>query len=142
MKSLNAASCRYFTPGDACRVALDAYRAAARHVEPPPGESFVVDGVPWCTATDFAEAFSGELQARLGLLALDRLGDFHACSVVWDLHRLAHDVEPVKMAPIISRRETEMCRVEAELSGQKMHDLPPGENAGHNQAERSAGNAS
>ena len=63
--------------------------------------------MPWASATDFAEAFSGEVQARIGLLALDYLGDFRAMSQEWNLPELAQLIEPEKMAPIIAELEAE-----------------------------------
>ncbi|MHB1059192.1 MAG: hypothetical protein ACYC0F_15040 [Rhodanobacter sp.] len=139
MKTDYAAQCRFFRAEDAVRIALQAYYAAGRRIEPPPGEPWMIDGDPYATATDFAEAFNGELQARLSLLALARLGDFNVLRTEWDLCMLAADVEPEKMAPIIARRETERLEIEAEFSGLKMHDLPPEDNAVHNRLTEGSG---
>lgn len=136
MKHLDAASCRFFTAGDACRLTLDAYRAAGRWIQPPPGEPWVTDGEPYASAGDFVDAFAGELAARLGLLALDRLGTFRTPSDDFDPWVLAERVAPGKMAAIISRRETENAEVDAEFLRPEGHGLPPGDNPGHNQPAR------
>lgn len=141
MKTDYAAQCRFFTAEDACRIALQAYYAATRHLEPPPGEPWMIDGTPWSSATDFVEAFHGEVQARLGLLALDRLGEFHQVSVDWNLLTLAGCIEPEKMAPIISRYEAEKAEIETEVLGLSMNDLPPGDNPAHNHSTREFQNA-
>lgn len=141
MKSDVTAPCRFFTAGDACRLALAAYYAAGHRIEPPAGEPWIVDGDPYAGPADFADAFNGELQARLSLLALDRLGDFNVLCSEWDLCMLAADVEPEKMHRIISIRETEMAEVEARFIANSRHDLPGVSNALHNQDKGSAGNA-
>jgi hypothetical protein len=106
MKARTAAACRFFTAEDAVAMALKAYYACGRLFEPPPGEPWMdPDGVPWSGPTGFAEAFSGELQARIGLLALDRLGEFYVFDNLWDAFALARLVDPEKMAPIIAHRE-------------------------------------
>ncbi|KRA35487.1 hypothetical protein ASD68_03540 [Rhodanobacter sp. Root627] len=133
MKTDFAAQCRFFTGEDACRIALKAYYAAARDLDPPPGEPWEVDGVPYATASDFADAFNDQMRARLALLALDRLGEFVAPSHLWDPVVLAGRIEPEKMAPIISKLETDNRKDDADFSGQKMHGLPPDDNAVHNQ---------
>lgn len=142
MKTDYAAQCRFFTAEDACRIALQAYYHATRHITPPPGESWLdEDGSPWATATDFAEAFSGELQARIGLLALDYLGDFYSLSMAWDSLRIACDIEPEKVAPLLARREADNARIDADFLGDKMNDLPPPHNHDNNGASSAADNA-
>lgn len=136
MKTDYAAQCRFFRAEDAVRIALQAYYAAGRRIEPPPGEPWMIDGDPYATATDFAEAFNGELQARLSLLALARLGDFNVLRTEWNLCMLAADIEPEKMAPIIARLETQRLEIEAEFSGPEVHSLPPADNHAHNQLPR------
>ncbi len=136
MKTDYAAQCRFFHAEDACRMALQAYYAAGRRIEPPPGEPWVIDGEPYASASDFADAFTGELQARLSLLALKRLGDFGILRTEWNLYALAADIEPDKMAAIIAKRETETAEAEAEIFGPDVHGLPPGDNPGHNQPSR------
>lgn len=126
METDHAAACRYFTPGDACRVALDAYRAAADRLTPPFGQPWMLDGQPFATPADFADDFVAELVARLGLLALDRLGTFAPPEERSDPWQRAYLAAPEKMCEIISVRETELA--------QAMHELRRGENARHNAA--------
>lgn len=140
MKSDSVASCQFFTPGDACRLALEAYYAATCELAPPPGEAWMIDGDPYASASDFADAFHGQLQARLGLLALDRLAEFHVVGTSWDVYALAGEIAPQKMAPIISIRATENARIDAEFLGANLHRLPAADNAPHNRKERGAGN--
>jgi len=66
MKTDYAAQCRFFTAEDAVRIALKAYYAAARALDPPPGEPWMLDGAPYVTPTDFAETFSGQVQGGWG----------------------------------------------------------------------------
>lgn len=40
-------ACRFFTPDDALRWALQAYYGASRHVVPPEGEPWFQDGSAW-----------------------------------------------------------------------------------------------
>lgn len=124
METDPAAACRYFTPGDACRLALDAYRTAAANLVPPFRQPWMLHGQPWATPTDFADDFVAELVARLGLLALDRLGTFAPPEDRGDPWQRAYLAAPGKMREIISSRETELA--------QDMHDLRDGENARHN----------
>jgi hypothetical protein len=141
MKTDYAAQCRFFSAEDACRIALQAYYAATRHLEPPPGEPWMVDGDPFASATDFAEAFNGEVQARLGLLALDRLGGFHGCSVEWDVWKIAADAAPEKMAPIIAEREADHARAMVEIFGDELNGLPPEDNQVNNRQSNGVQNA-
>lgn len=132
METDHAAACRYFTPGDACRVALDAYRTAAANLTPPAGEPWMLGGQPFASSADFADDFVAELVARLGLLALDRLGTFappEDRGNPWERARLA---APEKMRPIIADRETELRQDEAEFLGDALHGLPSAENGVHN----------
>lgn len=126
METDHAAACRYFTPGDACRIVLAAYRAAAFDLAQPPGEPWMIDGEPYAGPSDFADSFVGEVAARLGLLALERLGAFLPPSGQFDPFVIASRAAPEKMREIISVRETELA--------QSMHDLHVGENARHNAA--------
>jgi hypothetical protein len=132
MKIDPAAQCRFFNAEDACRLALSAYYAAGRNLEPPPGEPWIVDGEPYASASDFADAFAAELSARLGLLALDRLGSFHPTSDRYDPWAMAYQVDPEKMRPIIEAREADMRQDEAVFLGDEMHRLPPEDNHVHN----------
>lgn len=132
MKFDPAASCRFFTAEDACCLALQAYYAATPRIQPPPGEPWIQDGDPYATPADFADAFAGELMARLGLLALDRLGTFNVAVSQWDFLRLAHDIDPEKIAPLIAERETAWAETLRDFSGDQLHDLPPVENELHN----------
>lgn len=127
MKFDPAASCRYFSAEDACRLALQAYYAAAAAIEPPPGEPWEVDGQPYATASDFADEFMAGLSPRLALLALDRLGTFVYPQDRGDPYLRASLLEPEKMAPVIANRETENADDEAVFLGAELHDLPPGE---------------
>jgi hypothetical protein len=97
METDHAAACRFFTPGDACRIALAAYRAAAFDLVPPFGQPWMLDGEPYATASDFVDAFAGEVAARLGLLALDRLGEFRPPSDCCDPFAIASRAAPEKM---------------------------------------------
>lgn len=124
MKIDYAAQCRFFTAEDAVRIALQAYYAASRDMDPPAGEPWMLDGQPYATATDFAETFSGQMQARMGLVALDRLGTFLTVNSPWVLHQVAARIEPEKMAPIVAAREMEKADIEREILGDSMHGLP------------------
>ena len=145
MKIDQMAQCRFFTAEDACRIALQAYYAAGRRIQPPPGEPWMIDGDPYAGPGDFADAFIGEVQARVSLKALDTLGDFFVSYSDWQLHKLAADIEPEKMAPIIAAREIDMAEIEAELDADFLRDemnrLPVVDNAVHNQLSEGVGNA-
>jgi hypothetical protein len=142
MKTDHVAQCRFFTPEDACRIALQAYYTATKRITPPPGETwFAEDGSPWASATDFAEAFSGELQARLGLLALDHLGEFYQVSGQWHLLRLACDIEPEKITPLLAKHEAEMAVVYDDIFGDEMNYLPPADNQVNNHQSSGVENA-
>lgn len=142
MKTDYAAQCRFFTAEDACRIALQAYYHAIEYITPPPGETWLdEDGLPWASATDFAEAFNGDLQARIGLLALDYLGDFHSLSMDWDSLRLACDIEPEKIAPLLAKREADNARVDADIFGEEMNSLPPADNQVNNHQPNGVQNA-
>lgn len=132
MKPDYAAQCRFFTAEDACRISLQAYYAAARRIEPPAGEAWMIDGEPYASAGDFADAFNGELQARVALLSLQKLGSFDVASTAWDLYKLAAEIEPEKMSPIIAERDALNARIEAEFLGDTMNRLPPQDNQVHN----------
>ena len=140
MKTDYAASCRFFSAEDACMMALQAYYAGCHHLQPPAGEPFLVDGQPWAGPLEFAEAFNGELQARLGLLALDRLGAFHAVSTVWDLHKLAQRVAPEKMAPVIAEFEAAMAEVNDEVLATESERFATRDNAADNGLNRGPDN--
>ena len=142
MKTDYVAQCRFFTAEDACRIALQAYYAADRHITPPPGEPWMDEaGSPWASATDFAEAFSGELQARIGLLALDHLGEFCPMSMHWDHYALASLIEPEKMQPVIAALEAEWVNVKADFLEDEKNRLPPPDNPVNNQSPQGVGNA-
>jgi hypothetical protein len=132
MKFDPAASCRFFTAEDACRLALQAYYAAAAAIQPPPGEPWEVDGQPYATTGDFADEFIMGLAPRLGLLALDRLGSFDPPEDRGNPWERARLLEPEKMAPVIAARETQNADAEELFSGRELHGLPPGDNALHN----------
>lgn len=141
MKIDYAAQCRFFSAEDACRLALSSYFAAGRRIEPPKGEPWMIDGQPYACASDFVDAFNGEMQARIALLALERLGNFNAATSQWDLYQLAHDIEPEKMAPILAAREIENADIYAEIFGDQMNRLPPVDNQVNNHPSNGAENA-
>jgi hypothetical protein len=129
MKVDYAAQCRFFTAEDAVRLALQSYYAAGRYLEPPPGEPWMTeDGSPWADAAGFATAFQGQLEARLALMCLDRLGDFDAANTSWNLYKLASDIEPEKMTKIIDDRNRWMADIDADFFGDERNSLPPGNN--------------
>lgn len=134
MKFDPAAACRYFSAEDACRLALQAYYAAAAAIDPPPGEPWELEGCPYATPTDFLDAYICELHARLGLLGLDRLGTFTASNSAGeaDFIRIACRIAPEKTAALISMLETDNAEDGEAFSGDQLHDLPPVENALHN----------
>jgi len=134
MKRDQTAQCRFFCAEDACRIALQAYYAAGRRITPPPGEPFVVDGVPWASKEEFAEAFVGELRARVGLLAFSRLGEFYCTGVEWDVLRLAADVDPEKIGPLLAERDAENAALCADFYAAERNSLHPLQNAADNAA--------
>lgn len=136
MKLDPVAQCRFFSADDACRFALQAYYGSHRYIEPPPGEPWMIDGEPYAGPGDFADAFIAELQVRISLCALDRLGYFDVLGDPgWNLHKLAADIEPQKMAPIIAARETQLAQIDADFLGDEMNRLPPGDNPVHNRVQ-------
>lgn len=60
-----AAACRCFTAEDACRLALGAYYAASRDIEPPPGEPWDDGSGPWAGPAEFVEAFLHQVARRV-----------------------------------------------------------------------------
>ncbi|MDQ0008279.1 hypothetical protein J2T07_000438 [Luteibacter jiangsuensis] len=71
MKIDHAAECRFFSAEDAIRFALSAYYAATKHIEPPAGEPWVIDGAPWASGADFADAFMQEVADRISAKACE-----------------------------------------------------------------------
>lgn len=140
MKTDPAAACRFFTPGDACRAALAAYRAATECLRPPFGHPWLIDGQPFATASDFADNFVAEIVAQVGLLALDRLGEFVPPEERGDPWSRAYLAAPEKMRPIIAQRAEEMRDLAAEFGIIESHELQPGGNARHN-ADAQGGSA-
>ncbi|MDE2055567.1 MAG: hypothetical protein KGI62_12895 [Xanthomonadaceae bacterium] len=70
MKHDLVASVRWFGAEQVLAWALQAYYAACRQIEPPPGRSFVdPDGETWASKGDFLQAFHSALTARLNLAA-------------------------------------------------------------------------
>lgn len=134
METDHAAACRFFTPGDACRVALAAYRAAAERLTPPFGGPWFVEGLPFAAPADFADDFVAELVAQVGLLALDRLGQFVPPEERGDPWARAYLAEPEKMRQIISERETALRKDREDFGLAESHELRDIENAGHNAA--------
>ncbi len=68
----HAAACRFFSPEDACRVALAAYYAASASNEPPLGEPWSVDGATWDDGTGFFEYFIEHVARKVTEDALRR----------------------------------------------------------------------
>jgi hypothetical protein len=69
MKTDHAAQCRFFSAEDAIRYALAAYYAAAKNIEPPQGEAWLIDGQPYASASDFADVFVQEVADRVSAAA-------------------------------------------------------------------------
>lgn len=70
MKHDPVAPVRWFAAEQALAWALQAYYAACKAIEPPPGESFVDQvGETWASKGDFLHAFHSALTARLNLAA-------------------------------------------------------------------------
>ncbi|HKZ09846.1 MAG TPA: hypothetical protein VJL61_03955 [Rhodanobacteraceae bacterium] len=70
MKQDPVASVRWFGAEQSLAWALQAYYAACKAVEPPPGQSFVDrDGETWASKGDFLHAFHSALTVRLNLAA-------------------------------------------------------------------------
>lgn len=70
MKYDPVASVRWFGAEQSLAWALQAYYAACKAVEPPPGQPFVDrDGEVWASKGDFLHAFHSALTARLSLAA-------------------------------------------------------------------------
>jgi len=134
METDHAAACRFFTPGDACRLALDAYRDATDAMVPPFRQPWFIDGVPFAIPADFVDFFADALAARLGLLALDRLGEFRPPMERGNVYTLAHLAAPEKMRRIIADREAELRQDMADFGLLDLHDLPDGDNRPHNAA--------
>lgn len=70
MKTDHAAACRFFSAEDACRFALAAYFAASAEIQPPKGEPWILEGAPYATAGDFADAFMDQVRDRVAAAAL------------------------------------------------------------------------
>lgn len=70
MKSDLVASVRWFGAEQSLAWALQAYYAACKAVEPPPGEPFIGrDGEVWASKGDFLHAFHAAFTVRLSLAA-------------------------------------------------------------------------
>lgn len=132
METDHAAACRFFTPGDACRAALAAYHAAAECLRPPFGGPWLIDGQPFAVAADFADNFIAEIVAQVGLLALDRLGEFIPPEERGDPWARAFLAAPEKMRQIISKHETEIRELPAEFGVINSHELQPNGKDLHN----------
>lgn len=132
MKVDLSAACRFFSAEDACRIALQAYYAAARAMEPPTGEPWMLDGLPYAGPDDFADHFAAQIAAQVGLLGLDALGAFTAGSSTWDLLRLASRIAPEKTAALLEKREQDNAFEAGDFLGAELNDLPDVQNASHN----------
>jgi len=79
MKHDLGAPMRWFGAEQALAWALQAYYAACKAIEPPPGESFLdANGEAWAGKGDFLHAFHSALTVRLNLAAFVR-GDVSPC---------------------------------------------------------------
>lgn len=132
MRNDPAAPCRFFSAEDACRLALQAYFVASREIEPPKGEPWLMEGMPYASAQDFADVFVREVRARVGLCGLETLGAFCETSGGWDLLQVASRIEPEKIAPLLAERDADNAACAADFSGDSLHDLPRADNATHN----------
>jgi hypothetical protein len=73
MKNDPAASVRWFDAEQAMTLALQAYYAACRDLQPPEGESWDdAEAGPWASAGDFAWEFHAAFTRRLSLAAWRR----------------------------------------------------------------------
>jgi hypothetical protein len=112
-----AAACRYFTADDAIRFALAAYYAASLSIEPPSGEPWLIDGQPYASASDFADAFVQEVADRVSAAA-------YAAS----LPRSASDIT----VPWWPNPQEELTEAGAVFLRRIMNHLPPEDNLAHN----------
>ena len=82
------AACRFFTPEDAIRWALQAYCGACRDVVPPKGEPWMVDGCAWTTPAAWADLVVTRFMGLVVAAAIDaRVPCDHGCatpSFTWD----------------------------------------------------------
>jgi hypothetical protein len=106
MKAGSAEACRFFTVDQAVAWAVAAYYGASRSVEPPKGEPWVVEGVPFASAEDFEVGFLDRLAARMNRAAIEA-----------GLDR----IEPEHFVFLLS-----------DFSGEKVNSLPEGPKAGNN----------
>lgn len=113
-----SAPCRFFSAEDACRFALQAYYAASRDVEPPPGEPFMIDGQPYSSASDFADAFCQQIADRLSALAYSQ--------------HLRHSGSKID-GPWWPDSGDQLTEGGALFMRRILKHLPPGHNALHNQ---------
>lgn len=124
MKHDYAAACRFFSAEDACRFALAAYYAAAREIEPPKGEPWMLEGAPYASAGDFADAFMDQVRDRVAAAAVTasvrRSGS--TCFPLW---------WPNPEEPTADLSETGQV-----LLHRLMKHLPPLDNTGNNQQAR------
>ncbi|GAB3333381.1 hypothetical protein GCM10027359_05060 [Marilutibacter aestuarii] len=60
----------WITPEQVIRHAFAAFYAASRLQSPPPGESFLDDGLPWASRADFRDALAGIFRQRINAQAL------------------------------------------------------------------------
>jgi hypothetical protein len=97
MKHDPVASVRWFRAEQSLAWALQAYYAACRAVEPPPGQPFIDrDGEAWVSKGDFLHAFHSALTVPLSGSASEQLGwpdkadhagkvAFLECLKIWEL---------------------------------------------------------
>jgi hypothetical protein len=82
------AACRFFTPDDAVRWALQAYYGACRDVVPPKGQPWLAEGVAWSSPACWGDAVVTRFMAAVVAAAIDaRVPCDHGCatpSFSWD----------------------------------------------------------
>ncbi|WP_343822062.1 hypothetical protein, partial [Dyella marensis] len=117
MKIDYAAQCRFFSAEDAVRFALASYYAASRAIEPPPGEPWFDDGVPFASGGVFADEFVQELADRVSAAA-------YAMKVARSGSPIDGLWWPVGDEELTERREFLLRRI--------MNHLPRGDNGKHN----------
>jgi hypothetical protein len=83
MKGLpnRAAACRFFSQDKAVVMALEAYRLAAAQLDPPPGQAWFDEGMPWDNYTGFAEYFVEELCKQVNAAAVAAGVPYESASV-------------------------------------------------------------
>lgn len=84
-------ACRFITPDDWLSLALSAYYAASRDLQPPTGEPWEVEGAVWSTPEDFVLGLEMHVQRRLLAAAV-------AAHVCHEADEVAPDAAPAEAA--------------------------------------------